>query len=505
MKLGAAAAAALQLLVLGASAPGAAARAGSGTALRLTPEDPVALGAVLARGAPRIGEWRLGPPVAATVWATGGSAGLALALVLAGRWLSSPQSEGRWPKRLEVVADTPKVARLTVLDNARCLALVAIVFDHLCLMPYFTPMPDSSSWLRGEDDFLVEALFRPLLFRTMLPGFALLSGCLSRGRASPRKWRNLFVNVAAPCVIFTLMFEPLGLLLAGKTPEPYTSNLWRVVNADPNLQWYLQSLLTWRAVAFLAQEAADRFSLPLWLSFAALTLPPYIFVMYQPVPFLSLSRTAFFLPAFAVGLLFPVREMVDHVPATWPVRVSGLAVFVAWILLLGDWPWQSGRSAFVSDLKVFPYAGSQTGLEGVTGSVPDVALFWCRSLFFVLLNSVGFLAFLALLCPRSEYWWTSAGGEGALCVYLLHSDLALYSGYRRLVLWAPLPVVDSSLGHLAVRLLQLAFCFLATVALGSRWACRVFQPLLVPDWAVELLLGPADGPKRANAPEAAAE
>jgi hypothetical protein len=219
-------------------------------------------------------------------------------------------------------------------------------------------------------------------------------------------------------------------------------------------------------------------------------------VWYTSNPFISFDfwsfeRAAVFLPAFTIGVLFPLGDLMKKVPATLgqATRPLGMAFLVGFLLAIDgttDLKRWNAHSFFdqLPDKEIRLQFG-KTPCASAPAST--ITLFWAEGLFKILVIIGVSLVFIATICPRKSYWFTFAGGEGALYSYLLHIlVLLLYLSIMSVPgLW---PVLSSPYSHLAVRLLQVALAACIALALASKTCIRMWSWLLKPTWLVNMLL-----------------
>jgi len=366
------------------------------------------------------------------------------------------------------------------LDNARFVMVILIVNDHL---RWNYDRPGESTWLHG--DFWGGVALDPLL---PIAGFAILSGYLSRGAPSPHRWRNLFALILT-CLAFSIVIFPvLELLVRLRVP---TSAEWlsRIINAEPRFDWYIQSLVLWRLLAYGTHKIGSATKTSSW---------PWIvvccFIIHATNPYLRLevwsyNCAAVFLPAFTVGLLFPLERLLEAVPRTSVVTFLGLLALVGWAVLVGGGTclgpsWR--LTGFGKLYETLPDKNVRIYAQRTRGTW-EIGFLWVQCLFKVLLQVVVFLTFFVCVCPRCRNWFTYAGQNGGLYAYLLHSQL-FCRPYLFVTDALPLPLVEHPMGHLCVRILQLFLCAGAVFVLASKPCVWLFSQVLQPGWLVDWFL-----------------
>jgi hypothetical protein len=204
-----------------------------------------------------------------------------------------------------------------------------------------------------------------------------------------------------------------------------------------------------------------------------------------------LDWTTAYLPAFVVGVLFPVGDLLKKVPSTWTARVLGMVVLVSFLFVTdgGSWPewrdWHWWQTHPVKDAHmtwVYQQAVNQSCTHNLS-----VSLFWAE-FFFKMMVLIAFVLFvLVTVCPRDSHWFTYAGGEGAFYAYMLHWFVIVF--YDILLAMLGLPVVENPYLCLLVWLFQFAVSLCLVLALASKRCIWLTSWLLKPTWLVNLLLG----------------
>jgi len=238
----------------------------------------------------------------------------------------------------------------------------------------------------------------PWTWNFPLAGFSFVSGALSRGSCNWSRLLSIYLSFLMYILVFDAVFLPWlwGL--------PYGRSVFveRVVNGSPSIAWYLQSLMVWKSLAWFSQFLASGLGAPRWLCFTTMSLALFVASAFIAMHFWSLDYGVAFLPSFAIGLFFPVEELIASIPMTPIVQFSGCCCCVLWSLV-----------------------GSQFGITkdlhlNLTSRGCISVLSWCEGLWTPLLDVTIFIALLALACPRQEYWFTKIGKNSAMYVYLLH-------------------------------------------------------------------------------------
>jgi len=405
--------------------------------------------------------------------------------------------------------------QLPALDNARFMLMPLIIFSHLkdnvCQYTYgleqrFEPYnPQLGAQLahdriqfRSQYSFGINCYWDMTGFASLAPsmsltGFVFLSGYLGQGRLSIKAAQALVVRLLLPSLLYSAFLAPGLLWLIDREDLDPTSILWsRPWNAaarvghgvealDSHVEWYLQSLLTWRLLGFAVFAMTDKVGGPAWFWWMWTCIAGIAAASEFGLDLWSFQLTAIFLPVYAIGNVFPLQKLIEAVPFTLAGGALGL---VGWLAAFHS-------SAFLQDL---PFKSLP---KLPPGTWPWEAVFlFMPYICSLLVSTAVFLMLVALLCPRDTTWFTHRGGQGALYVFLLHPLLFVIPYY--LVLERGLQnlpktfiEVQSMEGSIAGCLLQLLLCLGATVLLSSEPVMRLFSPVIQPTWIENMMFGPA--------------
>ncbi|CAE8585234.1 unnamed protein product [Polarella glacialis] len=438
--------------------------------------------------------WRRSSPLKdhvaahASRWACQGSVLLLLVLGFTGRWLLKLSQPSGAAKN-----------RVAVFDNARFLMSVLIIFTHLKEQVLLWEL-DPGRWLEGDNSSWYMSLFNPVSPFLTLTGFVVISGYVSQGAPSPARWRSFLVTIFLPCLMYSGVLAPqLAYFIKGEYPTQQT--LMRVINASPEVEWYLQSLVTWRLLAFAVHGLAAKAGSPLWPWWLGICWAAAVSATVWGAPlFWSTTSMVYFLPAFAVGQLFPLADLLQAVEPCLSVRCFGAAVLAVWVWATAVLPGLSLHSNSFPTLDAFQHKTIFKDMP-VLGPGPveawDVFLTPFLAIFSALLYSAVAITLIATIIPRATTCFTKAGGQGSLYIYLFHPFViqlqSLFWVHLPPVITAALPMsyhVQSSVGHLAVYMLQLALCVLVAATLSSDPFIALLKPFMRPEWLVDLALGP---------------
>jgi len=282
----------------------------------------------------------------------------------------------------------------------------------------------------------------------------------SQGPPTLRRCRAVVETVALPYLFHKYVLQRIVEVIDGR-PEA------RVLN----VAWYLQALFWWRVMAMVIHYFASKTGgkiWPYWLLTLAAFSATTVFRLELPSPFNHyFDQTSYFLPAFVFGQLFPISELLQILPQTKWVTAGGMVALVTWWYLVfhdnapgemvkGEcWPY-----AFDYDAAIYPMLRP--------------GFYWSP----VLLGCIMMLVILMSFVPRERTWFTDHGGEGAMCIYLLHGLIFKYptwlaTSQRR---------IEALVGDNVLFILQLLFAVLTCYILGSHAVRYIFGPFFNFTW-----------------------
>lgn len=413
------------------------------------------------------------PPVVTAMCALGSIVAIGV-LFLSGWWAG---------KHGAAEAIAIKEKRVAWIDNARFIMVAIIIYKHIELKNHSNWKERvQQSWLYSEDNYWHNTVFAPLE-KPMMAGLALLSGYLSKGEPSIKKFESLITYVFLPYVLFTVMLQPF-LVFIYSTLGMYRLEIGtmfdRLVGTGKALgaaQWYLLCLLIWRlmlySVWYLSKQTRT-LQLP-WFVF--LYLMGAVALMHSDLPFLYMRKAIYFMPAFLVGYFMPLEKLIRaSAGVPWYVRaLLGQLALAAWIACLGAWPWT--EDVFPVAL---PYKSFQVNLpRGVVGFERYIHI--SQGLFAVLRAAVMVLLLICTVVPRVDLGRITLAGRDALFPYLLHCQLAL-PVVDALLACIPGPRVENSLGHLAFHLFLVGGAIVLTLVLSTEVVKAVFGVFISPAW-----------------------
>jgi len=332
------------------------------------------------------------------------------------------------------VARTTRISRqperYPALDHARFVLIALVVIGHL-----LEQLADSGPF--------AAALYR-WIYLFHMPAFVLVSGAVSKADLTRRRAFALATCVLLPYVVFQTLYPAWDAWLSGSGDwsQGYLTPYW--------LLWYLLSLACWRVL--LPLFARLKFALPLAVIIAlAAGMAPWI-----DYPF-SLSRTLVFFPLFLLGHRIGARRLqqLGAAPARrfTAVLILFAAAVGAWFLRGLDPEWLYASMGYAS-LQIAPLAGAVTRLALLSASA------LCA------------LSVLALVPRRARH---AGFGRRSLTAYLVHGFLVL-----GLVAVGAFAWLAQALPAWAALVLCVAAGVAIAASLSTRWADRIFAPLICP-------------------------
>ncbi|HZE37538.1 MAG TPA: acyltransferase family protein [Stackebrandtia sp.] len=329
-------------------------------------------------------------------------------------------------------------------SNAKLILILLVVTGHT-----WSPMADYSSTIRSL--YLV-------LYDLHMPAFILLCGYFSRNFAGkPRQLHRLVTSVAAPYLIFSLLY---GVFRWWTDGEPDPSLL-----SPYYLLWFLSALFIWRITSPIWTMVRFPVLVAIVISVGAatMTLPSE----------LDLGRILQFLPFFVAGM-FMKREYFERLRHPF-VRIVGP------IACLGIWYMAFKHGGSVNLNWVYYTDGAGQMDSDLAHVLPMKAI--------ILGSAAVLLATFFAYVPERTFWFTRLG-ELTMFVYLLHgfftkgAELGLHL-YDYAFLHTPWGEATLTLGALALG------CLLLTPPV--RWLTR---PLVEPK--LNWLMKPLPPRKRAT-------
>jgi len=248
------------------------------------------------------------------------------------------------PSELASTASAPLLAspgRETWVDSARFVLMVFIIMGHYVCVP--------CSYIAEQSYWLSPLLVWINLF--VMPGFAALSGYLSKGPLTQARISRLLVYVLAPYIMckliywtwFSITFRTIGYM---DLFDAYANSL--------GLEWYLIVLVQWRLAIMLMSP------LNKWTMFGIAVAAGLVSGNWVPnsAP-LALQRCLSFFPFFVIGYLVDLGHFRDMVTRTTTTKVMFRSIFVGALAIFFCFPTIANlfMSNTLGDLS-FDYASS---------------------------------------------------------------------------------------------------------------------------------------------------
>ncbi|CAE8620546.1 unnamed protein product [Polarella glacialis] len=300
-----------------------------------------------------------------------------------------------------------------MLDNAKFLAMVLVLFDHLASLPGIQLPPG-------------RAVSKAVRFH--MPLMVLLSGCHSLKALTNDRLSRIVVFTVAPLVIFKFVLEPsLDLLtttvLKGNGAGVNHLDLGALYN-DPlsvvlmtknwDEAWYLRCLICWRFIAPLiacfSLRCGSVVALAIGVSSAYMQYPAFDKLVW--------THTAALLPFFWFGSLFGQQLFSRPIPL-WPATrlaigwVAFLGYICFWILF------EDQADVLLRAVELFPNNWQSMRLLLTRECPADFLFLWARYLGFLMLRGTTAILFLVNCVPRSQMPFTRLGSF-TIYPYLLH-------------------------------------------------------------------------------------
>lgn len=385
-----------------------------------------------------------------------------LPLIIASRWI-------KLPEETTPLLRTDESRRDAWVDAARMVLIIFVVLGHFASVPCIY-MPEKQYWL---------APFLAWINLFVMPGFAVISGHLSKGPLNSARASRLLVYVALPYLVSKLAIWFFNSCLQ-RSPQ-YFNPFDTFNNGD--VQWYLLCLIQWR----LAIEALRPLGRPALLALAlVIGLGSGYWVPSGSL--MAMQRACSFFPCFVAGHVLDLNRFRAATQVSlglrWALQLAflgNLAVFFAWPRL--SEPFFAGVLGNLDSDFTFS-AGAPRALCGTEWALSFVH----RAVRYELM--ILLLAGLIAIVPASPAW--AGPGQHTMYPYLLHPwvcDLMFIPMLGR----HPAAYMKS-LGPFAqggfVWAYVLLLAPLLTLALSSGPVRRIFAWMVEPTWAAPLLLTP---------------
>jgi len=367
--------------------------------------------------------------------------------------------------------------RCSWLDGCRFWLVFCIVAGHAVSFP--------TTYLAGSQYWLRPALVWSATFH--MPGLSLISGMCSRGPLNQARAIRILTRVLLPFIFARMIGWAFYCRLYGACGfNPF---------ADGSVEWYLVSLLHWRAaIAILGALRA-----PILMTFAlSLGLISGYFV-YAGEP-MGPQRTMAFFPFFVAGYLIDpkaARRTLNQCMWARPLAVTLLVLVLAFAFFIPGIVRHlelGGRGDFNNDYvaaRVDPenpsryMAPPSCGLEYVLAAAHRLPRYFL---------SFGMIAAVMVALPRLDGvnggmpWWACAG-QHTMYPYLLHPYVLNLQQVllMRNQAWAVWSLgAFSKGGWYWLVPIALSFLFMRLATFDIVRLC--FAPVIEPDWAAKYLV-----------------
>jgi len=420
------------------------------------------------------------------------SSGALLALVLAEHWRNEPGSQDKVSAPLLGSQRSP--ARETWVDSARFMLIVFIVMGHYVAIP--------CSYISEQSYWLGPLLVWINLF--VMPGFAALSGYLSKAPLTQPRVSRLLIFVFVPYMMSKMIYA-LWFSIEFNTVawfDPFDA-----FNNSLGLEWYLIVLLQWRLAIVLMSP------LNKWTLLGSALVIGLVSGNWVPSgSSLALQRACAFFPFFVIGYSFDLGYVREVVTRRVGFRVALQSMFIGVLTLLFCYP-ALARLFMVNTLGDlnFDYSNvvptvAGTGLKvGPAGLAPVMVALprttcgteWIFSFVHRLIRYelgalllLGFLAWVPSSSVMAEY------GKYTMYPYLIHPWL--FQLWLLPFMNRHLPALLSSLTPFSnggyVWILAVLMAPVVTIALSSAPVRLLTRVAIEPTWLIPLIFSAENQP-----------
>lgn len=211
-------------------------------------------------------------------------------------------------------------SRETWVDSARFVLMVFILMGHYVAIP--------CSYVAEQSYWLGPLLVWINLF--VMPGFAALSGYLSKGPLTQPRLARLLIFVLFPYIMskviywawFSIRFDVVGWF------DPFDA-----FNNSLGLEWYLIVLVQWRLAIVLMSPFSK------WMLLGSSLALGLVSGNWVPSgSSLALQRACSFFPFFVLGYSFDLGHLRDVLTRNTYCKVAAQSVFVGFLALLFCYP-----------------------------------------------------------------------------------------------------------------------------------------------------------------------
>eukprot|EP00747_Dinoflagellata_sp_TGD_P166467 gnl/TRDRNA2_/TRDRNA2_189285_c0_seq1.p1 gnl/TRDRNA2_/TRDRNA2_189285_c0~~gnl/TRDRNA2_/TRDRNA2_189285_c0_seq1.p1 ORF type:complete len:469 (-),score=39.46 gnl/TRDRNA2_/TRDRNA2_189285_c0_seq1:125-1531(-) len=207
-------------------------------------------------------------------------------------------------------------SRDTVLDGVRLVLIILIVTGHFVAIPCV--------WILERSYWLSPFLVWINLFS--IPGFAVLSGHLSKGPFTAARASRLCIYAALPFLLTKL------LIWVATTAQTKALQSFNPLDSG-GVEWYLAALIHWRVTVGLLRPLGGPTIMSIAL-FGGLASGYWI----PAATVGSLHRACSFFPFFAAGYVFDIPSFCATVDASRSVKLGLRITFLVMLALLFRFP-----------------------------------------------------------------------------------------------------------------------------------------------------------------------
>jgi fucose 4-O-acetylase-like acetyltransferase len=321
-------------------------------------------------------------------------------------------------------------------DNAKFILIFFVVFGHM-IRPFI------------EDNEMIFTIYK-VIYSFHMPAFILVSGFFAKGFYQKGYIIKITKKLIVPYLIFQLIYSIYYYYLNGQSKIE-----WDLLNPHWSL-WFLISLFFWNLMLLLVSKHKAFTSITI-----ALVVGLLVGYVDSVTNYLSLSRTFVFFPFFLLG--YYLKK--EHICLLFKLRSRLVALAVFSIVFAGFYFYPNFNYEWLLGSK--PY-GDISG-ESITVMFTRLG--------FYLLSILMVLSFMSFV-PRKQYFFTQLG-KNTLYVYLLHGFFI--KTFRK-------SEIQNYFHDPEQFILLAGMALLLTLALSSRIATSLIQPLIEFKWSELKLL-----------------
>eukprot|EP00927_Polykrikos_kofoidii_P049529 TRINITY_DN4357_c0_g1_i1.p1 TRINITY_DN4357_c0_g1~~TRINITY_DN4357_c0_g1_i1.p1 ORF type:complete len:451 (-),score=42.70 TRINITY_DN4357_c0_g1_i1:48-1400(-) len=354
--------------------------------------------------------------------------------------------------------------RIALLDNAKFLMMIAVVYTH-----------SKTYWYWFAINFV-----NPFHIKC----FAFMSGLMARKEPSAKKFKSLFYTLLVPNLLWCLVgFPSMTYMVNWRLPNDFHElvNVWYngFFAGTAGTNWFLWGLLWWNFGGMLLVD-----------------LPPILRVIvatlvaaaggYDSSGLFSFSMAITTLPVFVFGQVVPWERILALVPDDRKRRVLGVCMAIIFFFLervpVG--------SQFINDIPQYSWNRNVWRLWwwDKPDATCDLPLTWTGSLwirgavFRNVLEVTKILLFLLYVCPRGESFMSRLGRYSLYPMLIHHQLMELELTWFADPGAASLPAPSNVPLALLLYAGQIVFCFGLTAVLSTRPVRAIWWVIIEPTW-----------------------